>query len=438
MKNTLIVLFLLASLYSWAQPVNAPRYRLQPTVAYPFNNDDALTQVLVWDPTSKEFKWRSASSISSAGAFWALTGTSNLTGAVTIASSSNEHVLIDGAARFEADRTGNRNVAFKINPETGGVTGDGGLNITAQDPGDDEGVEIKVDDLAIEVGSDRTEADFEGIKYTADYSANFTSRSLVDKGYVDGITGGSFWALTGTSTLLGTATIDGDGNSVNFIGHSSFEVGGGNFNTFNAVSTIQLRQADTGLTSEIKADNAELIFSTQESVRLNIEDDGSWDIGGSNGSSGNVLTSNGAGSPPTWQAQAILKATVTIPATTFRTIGSSPSILIAAPGSGNYINIVSAVMSNSAGSTGYDFSGTSDIILDFPSGNGDILKVNESLVNTNGVWSYKFTWADDGTGGQGADLPANQALRVTTDDGGNATTGNRDVKIVIYYTIDSQ
>lgn len=39
--------------------------------------------------------------------------------------------------------------------------------------------------------------------YAADYSARFTARSLVDKGYVTG----NFWGLTGTSTLTGIATI---------------------------------------------------------------------------------------------------------------------------------------------------------------------------------------------------------------------------------------
>src|SRR5690606_35338203 len=51
-----------------------------------------------------------------------------------------------------------------------------------------------------------------GIQYAADYSANYTARTLVDKGYVDAaISAGAFWPLTGTASLTGPTTINGDG-----------------------------------------------------------------------------------------------------------------------------------------------------------------------------------------------------------------------------------
>lgn len=46
----------------------------------------------------------------------------------------------------------------------------------------------------------------------------------------------------------------------------------------------------------------QLSIATNSVARLTIESDGSWNIGGTNGSAGQVLTSNGAAAAPTWQA----------------------------------------------------------------------------------------------------------------------------------------
>lgn len=46
-----------------------------------------------------------------------------------------------------------------------------------------------------------------GIEYAADYSASYTTRSLIDKAYATSLIGSLSWALTGTSTLTGVATI---------------------------------------------------------------------------------------------------------------------------------------------------------------------------------------------------------------------------------------
>lgn len=47
-----------------------------------------------------------------------------------------------------------------------------------------------------------------------------------------------------------------------------------------------------------------IMFFTGASQRLWIEDNGAWTIGGTPGTAGQVLTSNGAGTPPTWQGAA--------------------------------------------------------------------------------------------------------------------------------------
>lgn len=113
MKKLFLILLTLYAVSSFGQDVvNARRYRLQPSAAYPFNNDNALTQVLVWDPTSKEFKWRSAASISTGGA-WALTGTSTLTGNSTISGDASTYgVLYNNLASFSVNAATVLNVAI--------------------------------------------------------------------------------------------------------------------------------------------------------------------------------------------------------------------------------------------------------------------------------------------------------------------------------------
>ena len=58
-----------------------------------------------------------------------------------------------------------------------------------------------------------------GIKYFADYSANFTARSLVDKGYVDANAGGDS-IYTADGTLSGARILTLDGNDLSFEGNA--------------------------------------------------------------------------------------------------------------------------------------------------------------------------------------------------------------------------
>lgn len=56
---------------------------------------------------------------------------------------------------------------------------------------------------------------FKGIEYDNDYSANYSIRSLIDKGYADAtyapISGGTYWSLASGGTLTGNNTITGTG-----------------------------------------------------------------------------------------------------------------------------------------------------------------------------------------------------------------------------------
>ncbi len=64
-----------------------------------------------------------------------------------------------------------------------------------------------------------TSAAFPGLRYSADFSANYVPRSLVDKAYVDSVVGsGGGWSTSGTTTLIGDAYIAG-GYSVGFGGY---------------------------------------------------------------------------------------------------------------------------------------------------------------------------------------------------------------------------
>lgn len=60
---------------------------------------------------------------------------------------------------------------------------------------------------------------FEGIKYNADFSANYTIRSLVDKGYVDGLVSTGYVPYTGA-----TASVNMGANSISFAGGYGIDV----------------------------------------------------------------------------------------------------------------------------------------------------------------------------------------------------------------------
>lgn len=122
--------------------VGARLFRLDPGEPRPFNSTDFDVELAAgnWIPMFNED-------------FWPLSGSKNLNGAVTITSSSNEHINLLGPANFIVDRTGNRDCFFRIDPENGGFSEGGGFNLIVNDPGTDEGLEIRIDDIFFEVAS---------------------------------------------------------------------------------------------------------------------------------------------------------------------------------------------------------------------------------------------------------------------------------------------
>lgn len=90
----------------------------------------------------------------------------------------------------------------------------------------------------------------------------------------------------------GTAVRIGDDNCVDFI-----EVGA-SISIFSSASTVDIQGQGIGITSGLGL----ALGSGGVAARLTILSAGDWNIGGSVGAVGEVITSNGAGLPPTWQA----------------------------------------------------------------------------------------------------------------------------------------
>lgn len=109
------------------------------------------------------------------------------------------------------------------------------------------------------------------------------------------VTAGADVNLTAGTSLTGTSQF------TSMIGTDSVLV---RADTNNA--TVQANNGDvnlTALSSDVNVSAlATFTVTTNSVLRLTIEPDGSWNVGGSNGTAGQVLTSNGAAAAPTWQA----------------------------------------------------------------------------------------------------------------------------------------
>lgn len=142
-----------------------------------------------------------------------------------------------------------------------------------------------------------------GMIYAADYSANYTDRSLVDKGYVDGLVGnGSIYEASGT--LTGNRTVTGNsshdltflhynGTSSTYTLRSEIKLEDTDL-TFGAylgdgfgadLSSTTLSLANTGLSISTGVGNTEVLLRTND-----------WEFyEGSSNTSTNVLTVHGDG-----------------------------------------------------------------------------------------------------------------------------------------------
>lgn len=137
------------------------------------------------------------------------------------------------------------------------------------------------------------------------------------------VRGAAGLALTSTAGTLALAAAAGALTGTATLG-LAFGTSGGNIGFTAAAGAATMSGVTANLTSTaglvtITAGGANILrFRTNAVTRLDIQGSGAWDVGGSVGAVGNVLTSNGPGTPPTWTAPAaatvaMTDATITLP-----------------------------------------------------------------------------------------------------------------------------
>jgi len=134
----------------------------------------------------------------------------------------------------------------------------------------------------------------------------------------------------------------------------------------------------------------------------------------------------------------VLRTKVTIAGgATLRAIGSAPQTIIAAPGANKYLNIVSVAVSYNYNSAVYNFGGTEIPIFKFSGGAGSAFAIPTGVINA-AIDSNRSLgrYTSDGTALNGVEAVTNTAFVLTTDDAGDATTGDGDLDVVVYYTIE--
>lgn len=154
-------------------------------------------------------------------------------------------------------------------------------------------------------------------------------------------------ATNSSCTLAGGGGLTGNGGSVTCnAGPAATSGSGGSvaFSAGNGAGTNQNGGAVTiaAGTSTGSATNGAISLVTHGSTRFTLQENGSWNIGGT-GSAGNVLSSNGSGSTPTWGA---LSATA-LPAFTGDATSSAGSSALTIPAG----TVTNAKLANQTAST---------------------------------------------------------------------------------------
>jgi hypothetical protein len=210
-------------------------------------NDNALTQVLVRDGTTGQIKYRTAASLG--GSYTFSNGITESGGTVKLGGTLTENTTIAGGGfNFIVNNAPviNANATSSFVSTVSSVAGEyGRINITTSSSALSAAISttnfsqvsatttnvvisaktINTDIITFIVDpvADKIEAtgqsDFTGIRYFADYSANYTDRSLVDRGYILGsaktYVAGSKQSFTPNATNAGinVGSITGDPSS---------------------------------------------------------------------------------------------------------------------------------------------------------------------------------------------------------------------------------
>lgn len=213
---------------------------------------------------------------------------------------------------------------------------------------------------------------------------------------------------------IGTRGITSSSSSLQFNG-TSFMVGAG---TLSGTIRTLIRGIGTGTDYSLKLE------TSGGTERFGFLDNGSFLIGGSAGTSGQVLTSAGSGSPPVWTDQTIQTVKVTLSSAEVLALNSSPKVLIAAPGAGKVIQIINAYLYLDYNSTTYLVATDLNI-----SCNGYVLGTSSGFLTnaSDGFGSITPNSANTNTD------QVNKSLDLTTSV--DPTTGNSPVYVYVTYRI---
>lgn len=150
-----------------------------------------------------------------------------------------------------------------------------------------------------------------------------------------------------------------------------------------------------------------------------------------------VMYEDFGGTSPT-TIGALRKKTVNVAGgATLRAIGSSPVTLVDAPGSGLYLNIISVVFSYNYGTTAYDFAVGEDPCFEFNTTGGRWGFISQATINAGSDFNFTVHHGTSLTSSGGTVVPTNSAFLLGTLNDGDATTGDGDLDIVIYYTVET-
>jgi hypothetical protein len=148
------------------------------------------------------------------------------------------------------------------------------------------------------------------------------------------------------------------------------------------------------------------------------------------GSNQKIRTSGGHFAKPTLQRKVTIAGGAIL-----RAIGGTPQTIIAAPGASKYLNIIKVTVSYKYGTTAYDFGAGAYPLFRVGTGNRAAWTA-VSQINSGSDYNIVLDDAATLHTVGGFVSPTNTALTLTTDNGGNATTGDGDWDIVVYYTIE--
>lgn len=289
---------------------------------------------------------------------------------------------------------------------------------------------------------------------------------------------GGGWGTTGTvATLTGNSSVAQAGFNISYL-NGYFAIGSASESTLRGVELLQ-RNFTVGLASTTAATSSIIeisrnggstigalsaVLDTYSLGRLNYSayDGNSSVVGASieaivdgtvaddNVPTALIFKVNSGAAAPTEQFRIapngdfktplgtlgkVYVATGSVSGSTFYGCGTTPVTVIAAPGAGKYLNIVSVSVTMTYNSVAYDFAGTEIPVFIFSGASGGKYVIATALVNGTSSFNRGLQ-VDNGSTDYGINTPTNTAFVLTTTDAGDGTQGNSTLKYKIYYTIE--